>query len=73
MINYEFPANVDTYVHRIGRTARGGKYGQAITFLPSNFRNNLHFGEFMDVLHRGTAVIPEEFIEENEPDSDSEL
>ena len=33
VINYDIPENVEDYVHRIGRTARMGKPGTAITFV----------------------------------------
>jgi ATP-dependent RNA helicase RhlE len=33
VINYDLPEDVDTYVHRIGRTARAGKGGVAVTLL----------------------------------------
>ncbi len=33
VINYDFPTNKENYVHRIGRTARNGKSGKAISFL----------------------------------------
>lgn len=33
VINYDVPANVEEYVHRIGRTARMGQAGIAITFV----------------------------------------
>jgi ATP-dependent RNA helicase RhlE len=32
VINFELPMEAETYVHRIGRTARAGKAGVAITF-----------------------------------------
>ncbi len=32
VINYDLPKDAQTYVHRIGRTARAGAYGNAITF-----------------------------------------
>ncbi|PKC10111.1 P-loop containing nucleoside triphosphate hydrolase protein, partial [Rhizophagus irregularis] len=32
VINYDFPTNVEDYVHRIGRTGRGGAKGSATTF-----------------------------------------
>lgn len=32
VINYNIPADPETYVHRIGRTARAGKDGNAISF-----------------------------------------
>jgi len=37
IINFDFPKERETYIHRIGRTARFGKKGEAITFC-SNVR-----------------------------------
>ena len=33
VVNYDIPDNPEDYVHRIGRTARAGKEGRAITFV----------------------------------------
>ena len=33
VINYDIPATYEDYVHRIGRTGRGNKKGEAITFV----------------------------------------
>lgn len=33
VINYDIPYDVDTYVHRIGRTGRAGRTGKAILFV----------------------------------------
>ena len=33
VVNYDMPLNCVDYIHRIGRTGRGGKKGTAITFL----------------------------------------
>ncbi|CAG8455161.1 21701_t:CDS:2 [Gigaspora margarita] len=35
VINYDFPHNPEFYIHRIGRTGRGGKTGQAVSFVSS--------------------------------------
>jgi ATP-dependent RNA helicase DeaD len=35
VVNYDIPENPEDYVHRIGRTARAGKSGRAITFVSS--------------------------------------
>jgi len=32
VVNYDFPGNIEDYVHRIGRTGRAGKTGIAISF-----------------------------------------
>ena len=36
VINYDIPDNVDTYVHRIGRTGRAGKEGTAVSFVTTD-------------------------------------
>lgn len=33
VINYDMPDDVDTYIHRIGRTGRAGKEGVAVSFV----------------------------------------
>ena len=33
VVNYDMPSNLEEYVHRIGRTARMGRHGTAITFV----------------------------------------
>ena len=35
VINYEVPKDVEDYIHRIGRTARADKNGEAITLVNS--------------------------------------
>lgn len=37
VVNYDPPKSLDTYLHRIGRTARAGAHGLAITFI-----NDIH-------------------------------
>jgi ATP-dependent RNA helicase SrmB len=36
VINYDLPRSADIYVHRIGRTARGGKKGTAISLIEAH-------------------------------------
>ena len=33
VINYDMPENLEEYVHRVGRTARMGRHGTAMTFV----------------------------------------
>jgi len=35
VINYDVPRDADSYIHRIGRTARASSFGKAITFINS--------------------------------------
>ena len=41
VINYDLPMEAETYVHRIGRTARAGREGQSISFCSSEERGQL--------------------------------
>ena len=41
VVNYDLPDIPETYIHRIGRTARAGAFGQAISFCASKDRKNL--------------------------------
>jgi len=38
VINFDQPATYEDYVHRIGRTGRGGASGKALTFVPTQNR-----------------------------------
>lgn len=41
VVNFDLPRSPTDYIHRIGRTARGGKSGVAISFI--THENNAHF------------------------------
>ena len=36
MVNYDFPSNLETYIHRIGRTGRLATNGHAFSFFTRN-------------------------------------
>ncbi|MFS1514186.1 DEAD/DEAH box helicase [Chengkuizengella sp. SCS-71B] len=42
VFNYDIPQDVESYVHRIGRTGRAGEKGLAITFVAPKDRNALN-------------------------------
>ncbi len=42
VVNYDIPVDVETYVHRIGRTGRAGNTGVAITFVNEEDIKQLH-------------------------------
>ena len=41
VVNYEMPNVPETYVHRIGRTGRGGNFGEAVSFCSRDEKNEL--------------------------------
>jgi ATP-dependent RNA helicase DeaD len=42
VINYDIPADAESYIHRIGRTGRAGEKGRAITFVAPKDKPELH-------------------------------
>ena len=52
-MNYSFPLTVEDYVHRIGRTGRGGKTGKSITFFTGGKHERALAGELSHVLREG--------------------
>ena len=55
IINFDLPSETETYVHRIGRTARAGASGSALSFCDPTEKHYLreilvHLGEEMDVV-----------------------
>ncbi|UJF19666.1 ATP-dependent RNA helicase SrmB [Vibrio sp. SS-MA-C1-2] len=62
VVNYDMPRTADVYVHRIGRTARAGKKGAAISLVEA------HDQPMMDRVQRYTdEQIKERYIEELKP------
>ena len=45
VINYDIPQNPEDYIHRIGRTARAGAKGSALTFLTPGDQKNWYLVE----------------------------
>ena len=60
VVNYSFPLTVEDYVHRIGRTGRGGKSGESITFFTRNDKNLS--GELINVLRDANQAVPEDLM-----------
>ncbi|KAJ6573894.1 P-loop containing nucleoside triphosphate hydrolase protein [Mycena vulgaris] len=50
VINYTFPLTIEDYIHRIGRTGRGGKTGKSITFFTGENHERSIAGELARVL-----------------------
>eukprot|EP00698_Gefionella_okellyi_P004351 TRINITY_DN14023_c0_g1_i1.p1 TRINITY_DN14023_c0_g1~~TRINITY_DN14023_c0_g1_i1.p1 ORF type:complete len:443 (-),score=102.46 TRINITY_DN14023_c0_g1_i1:48-1376(-) len=60
VINFSFPLTVEDYVHRIGRTGRGGKKGIAHTLFTAT--DKAHAGELVNVLRETQQEVPESLL-----------
>ncbi|MCX5711125.1 MAG: DEAD/DEAH box helicase [Candidatus Omnitrophica bacterium] len=67
VINYDLPEDAENYVHRIGRTARAGKHGHAISFAtPDQSRDVRDIEKIIRStlpVSKHPEIPPEEFIE----------
>lgn len=57
IINVTFPLTIEDYVHRIGRTARGGRTGRSMTFFTDD--DKAHAGELIRILKDSDMPVPE--------------
>jgi ATP-dependent RNA helicase DBP3 len=62
VVNYTFPLTIEDLVHRIGRTARAGKSGQAVTFfnLEGDFGEKQHAQDLVNLLEDAKQKVPED-------------
>ncbi|PUU81237.1 P-loop containing nucleoside triphosphate hydrolase protein [Tuber borchii] len=61
VINFDYPNNSEDYVHRIGRTGRGGARGTAITFFTTNDAKQAR--DLLTVLREAKQQIPPELAD----------
>ncbi|CAJ0928952.1 unnamed protein product, partial [Mesorhabditis belari] len=54
VINYDFPSEIEEYVHRVGRTGRAGKKGEALTFV--TYRSRFHLAKLIDILEKSDQI-----------------
>ncbi|KAG5436901.1 hypothetical protein PCANB_001654 [Pneumocystis canis] len=57
VINYDFPVSVQSYIHRIGRTGRAGRFGKAITYFSASDIKYLR--SIVHVMKRSGSKVPE--------------
>jgi len=59
VVNYDFPGNIEDYVHRIGRTGRAGKSGIAISFFDPSV-DGRKAAKLIKILENAGQDIPQE-------------
>ncbi|KAL7727709.1 hypothetical protein ACLKA6_008047 [Drosophila palustris] len=58
VINYDFPRNIEEYVHRVGRTGRAGRKGTSISFIT---REDWAMAqELINILEEADQEVPEQ-------------
>eukprot|EP00908_Phaeocystis_cordata_P017211 Transcript_28540.p1 GENE.Transcript_28540~~Transcript_28540.p1 ORF type:complete len:604 (-),score=289.02 Transcript_28540:152-1885(-) len=60
VINYTFPLTIEDYIHRIGRTGRGGKTGVSHTLFTT--ADKAHAGALQNVLREASQEVPEALL-----------
>ncbi|XP_020936232.1 DEAD box protein 53 [Sus scrofa] len=60
VFNYNFPRNIEEYVHRVGRTGRAGKMGESVTLMTQDDWKVA--GELIEILQRANQSIPEDLL-----------
>ena len=58
VINYDVPAKIDNYCHRIGRTGRAGKFGIAISFITDADTEIMY--SLKEYLESTNSVVPQQ-------------
>jgi len=61
VVNYDFPLDIENYIHRIGRTGRANKKGKSITYITpeeGNFAKKL-----IEILREAVQEVPQELVD----------
>jgi len=62
VVNFDFPNDTETYIHRIGRTGRAGKKGFAVSFFVSE-KNGRMARDIIEILNRTSQNVPPELVQ----------
>jgi len=61
VVNFDFPHNIEEYVHRVGRTGRAGRSGASLTFMTRN--DWRHASELIKIMEEANQEVPQEVYE----------
>jgi len=61
VVNYDFPLDIENYIHRIGRTGRANKKGSSLTYMTSD--DARFAGKLIKILKDSNQEVSEELIE----------
>ncbi|KAI4461132.1 atp-dependent rna helicase dbp3 [Holotrichia oblita] len=61
VINYDFPRNIEEYVHRVGRTGRAGRTGDSISYFTRADWSQAK--ELIEILEEANQYVPEDLVE----------
>lgn len=59
VVNFDMPNDMESYIHRIGRTGRAGKKGTAVSFFVSE-KNGRLASSLVEILNRTSQNVPSE-------------
>lgn len=61
VVNYDFPMQVDDYVHRIGRTGRAGAKGESFTMVTKreDQLNTANLRQLIGIIERAAQAVPD--------------
>ncbi|KAI8929442.1 P-loop containing nucleoside triphosphate hydrolase protein [Entophlyctis helioformis] len=65
VINYDFPQTIQSYVHRIGRTGRAGRQGEAITYFTKE--DAPYLKSIVNVMKESGCDVPDWMLELKKP------
>ena len=61
VFNFDFPRNIEEYVHRVGRTGRAGKSGYSITLM--EWRDRRQAKELISILEEANQEVPDQLCD----------
>merc|ERR1711935_1304814 len=63
VINFDMPANIEDYVHRIGRTGRRGKQRKAVSIIEASETTRKLVSDLIKVLKEAKQEVPQELTD----------